>query len=322
MSILSFFIYIPLQVAFIPFAILGGMLVAYKQMVVSKKLGISQTAIEIINARWTMHIFSMRDDYAATKLASALPNTSLFGLWLCLFPLWVKFRISGKYFFYPRKPELGLETFADFIVARTFYFDSIIERQIAGVQQFVILGAGYDTRAYGHLRRDGLTFFEVDQSIVQLHKHAALNEAGIFSEDVTFVSVDFANENVFDKLSQSGYDLAKRTLFLWEGVTLYLSEAEVRKAIHEIRCKAAVGSVVLADIYADRMLEKYKSGAGSKTLEYTDENIKFSLDLSTDFENKLSGFIGSESLSVGETFFIGWKDEKGPLLAVVEMKCD
>mgnify|MGYP006087829499 FL=1 len=49
--ILSLLIYIPLQIAFILFAILGGMLVAYRQMVVSKKLGISQTAIEIIKAR-------------------------------------------------------------------------------------------------------------------------------------------------------------------------------------------------------------------------------------------------------------------------------
>lgn len=49
--ILSLLIYSPLQIAFILFAILGGMLVAYRQMVVSKKLGISQTAIEITKAR-------------------------------------------------------------------------------------------------------------------------------------------------------------------------------------------------------------------------------------------------------------------------------
>jgi hypothetical protein len=78
-----------------------------------------------------MHIFFMRDDYASARLASALPNTSLFGLWLYLFPLWVKFRISGKYFFYPRKPEPSSETLTDFIVARTFYFDSVIDREIS-----------------------------------------------------------------------------------------------------------------------------------------------------------------------------------------------
>jgi methyltransferase (TIGR00027 family) len=322
MSILSLFIYVPLQIAFIPFAVLGVMLVAYKQIAVSKKVGVSQTAVEIINARWTMHIFSMRDDDATAKLAAALPNTSLFGLWLVLFPLWVKSKISGSPFLYPRKPEPGSETLADFIVARTFYFDSIIEREIGGVEQFVMMGAGYDMRAYGNFLRDGVTFFEIDQPSVQQHKRAVLDGASISSEHVNFVSVDFTKENVFDKLIQSGYDLTKKTLFLWEGVTLYLSETEVRKAIKEIRSKAAVGSILLADIYADRMFKKLKSGAITKTLEYTNESIKFTLNLATNYDEALSEFIESESLSVGETFFIGWKDEKGPLLAIVEMKCD
>jgi len=64
MTIISLIIYIPLQIVFIPFAILGVLLQTYKQIVVSRRLGISQSAIEIINGRWTMHIFSMREDEA------------------------------------------------------------------------------------------------------------------------------------------------------------------------------------------------------------------------------------------------------------------
>ncbi len=64
----------------------------------------------------------------------------------------------------------------------------------------MILGAEYDVRAYVSFRRDGLAFFEVDQPSVKLHKRVALDEADIFSEHVTFFSVDFANENVLDKL--------------------------------------------------------------------------------------------------------------------------
>ena len=62
MNILSWVIYIPLQILFLPIVILGALLVAYKQIVVSKKLGLSMTAIEVINGRWTMHIFGMRED--------------------------------------------------------------------------------------------------------------------------------------------------------------------------------------------------------------------------------------------------------------------
>lgn len=322
MNIISLVIYIPLQLVFIPIAILGGLLVAYKQLVVSKKLGISQTAIEVINGRWTMHIFGLRDDDASARLAAVLPNTSLFGLWLCLFPLWVKYKIAGKHSIYPRVPEPGSETLADLMIARTLYFDRIIERVIGQVEQFAVMGAGYDMRAYGNLQQEGVTFFELDQAKVQQSKLASLELAGIPCEHVSFLSVDFGNEDVFKKLIESGYDPSKKTLFLWEGVTLYLSEADVRRSIQDVHNNAPVGSVLLADIYADRFMAKARSGAGKKTLDYTGEGLDFSLDLATNYEDELSNFVTSESMSVGETFFMGWKNDKGPFVVVVEMSCD
>ncbi len=144
MSIFSLVLYIALQIAFIPLALLGGVLVAYRQMVVSKKLGVSQTAIEVLNGRLTMHIFGIRDDEPSAQLAAVLPNTSVIGLWLVLLPLWLTFRISGKHFLYPRVPEVGAERLLDLVVARTLYFDRIIERVIGEVEQFVVMGAGYD----------------------------------------------------------------------------------------------------------------------------------------------------------------------------------
>ena len=67
MKLLSWLVYIPLQVLAFPFAIAGGLLVAYRQILVSRRLGVSQTAIEIFNGRWTLHIFGMRDDPGAAK---------------------------------------------------------------------------------------------------------------------------------------------------------------------------------------------------------------------------------------------------------------
>ena len=84
-------------------------------------------AIEVINGRWAMHIFGKRKDEAMASLAAALPNTSLFGLWLTLFPLWIKYKISGRFALYSRVPELGLESIVDLIVAKTLYFDRVIE---------------------------------------------------------------------------------------------------------------------------------------------------------------------------------------------------
>ncbi len=321
MSLLSLVLYIPLQIAFIPLALIGFVLVAYRQMGISKKLGISQTAIEILNGRWTMHIFNIRIDEATAKLAAALPNTSVFGLWLALFPLWLKYKISGKPFLYPKIPEPGAEGLSEFIVVRTLHFDRVIVRVIGQIEQFVVMGAGYDTRAYGDFHRDGVTFFELDQAVVQQHKQNALTEAGIPCEHVSFVPVDFSKESAFDKLSEAGFDRSKKTLFLWEGVTLYLSEADVRKTMQDVHNHAPAGSVLLADIYAERFVNIGKRSAVKKTLDYTDEGLSFSLPFSTRYEEALTEFVENESMSVGEALFMGHSSDKGPFMVVVEMRC-
>jgi methyltransferase (TIGR00027 family) len=322
LTLLSWVIYIPLQILFVPIALVGGSVLAYRQIIVSKRLGVSQTAIEIINGRWAMHVFDLRDDEPTVKLAATLPNNYIFGLWLCLLPLWVKYKISGKQALYPRVAAAGAETVVDLVIARTLQFDRIIDRVSSQVEQFVILGAGYDTRAYGKLKQVSITCFELDQTEVQQHKLESLQSAGISSEHVIFVSVDFTSESMFEKLILAGFDPAKKTLFLWEGVSLYLSEAQVRRTMQDVRQHAAVGSVLLADIYGEIFIKFANKGMQKKALDLTDEGLDFSLDFSTDFEKTLSTFIESEDLKVGESYFLGHKSDKGPYVAVVEMIVD
>lgn len=319
MSIFSLIIYIPLQIIFLPLALLGALLVGYRQMVVSRRLGVSQTAVEVLNGRWTMHVFGIRPDEATRGIAAVLSNTSTLGLWMVLFPLWLKSRISGSLFLYPRIPEPGAESIADLIVARTLYFDRVLARVIADVEQFVLMGAGYDTRAYGGLARTGVTLFELDQSRVQQHKREALNKAGIACDHVRFLEVDFDREGVFEKLMEAGYDPSGKTVFLWEGVSLYLSEEAVRKTLRDVRAHAPAGSVLLADIYADRMVNIGKNKATAKLLDYTDEGFGFSLPMATGHQEALAQFVESESMSVGETFFMGRTSDKGPFAVVVEI---
>jgi methyltransferase (TIGR00027 family) len=318
MRLVAFVLFVVLQIAFLPLTLVGLVLVTYKQMVVSKRLGVSQTGVEVIHGRWTMHVFDIRKDPAAARLAGAMPNASTFGLWLFLFPLWVKYKLSGTYFAYPRVPELGTEGIADLVIARTLYFDRIIERVVVDAEQFVLLGAGYDTRAYGALRDEGLAFFELDMPATQGHKIAGLQRAGIATDHVTFVPVDLSKESAFEKLLARGYDPRKTTLFLWEGVTLYLKEDDVRKTLREIRAHAAPGSVVVADIYAQRMI-RMGSGAIGKTLEYTGEAMSFGLPFAHDHDDVLQRFLESEGIAQGETYFMGTTSAKGPFAVVAEL---
>jgi O-methyltransferase involved in polyketide biosynthesis len=110
-------------------------------------------------------------------------------------------------------------------------------------------------------------------------------------------------------LTETGYDPAKKTLFLWEGVTLYLSETEVRKIMRSVSAQAFKDSILLADIYAIRMLNIGKSAAGKYVVGYTGEEFGFRLALTEGWEDTLSEFIGSEPMDFGDVFL--WAVIKG-----------
>ena len=320
MRILAWLVYIPLQILFIPLTLVGFGIVAYKQLVVSKRLGASSTGIEVLNGRWTMHVFGVRDDEPTARMAEVIPNTSLLGLWLFLLPLWVKYRLSGTHFAYPRIPPEGDEAMMDIVVARTLYVDRILARVLPGMEQFVLLGAGYDSRAYGELKREGLAFLELDQAGTQRLKIDTLEKAGIDTSHVSFVTVDFSREDAFDELVASGYDPTKKTVFLWEGVTLYLDAEDVRRTLREIREHSAPGSVAVLDVYAERMIRYAQRSYNRKALEYTNETMSFGLPFATDFENVLQSFIEGEGLRVGEAFFLGRDNKRGPYGVVAELR--
>lgn len=319
MKFLAYLVFVPLQLIWLPISLIGVIMVGYRQLVVSKKLGVSQTAVEIINGRWAMDVFGLRTDRAARKLAAEIPNNSVGGLWLTLFPLWLTHKIFGVQFVYPTLPEPEKAGVANLVPSRTIVFDEFIEANLAEAAQFVVLGAGLDTRAYGKLRQNDVVIYELDQSMDQSHKRKHLAAAKIDSSHVRFVEVDFAEPNWINSLLATDYDPSKKAIFLWEGVTLYLSERAVRATLAALAENSASGSTVIADIYAERLVKLTKNKAVSWSLELTGEEIVFGLDCSTDAEERLGQFVTSQRLRSGRHQFLGGRHKKGPFAAIVEM---
>ena len=319
MNALSWLVFLPLQLIWVPNQTAASLWVAYKQLLVSRRLGVSQTAIEVFNGRWTMAMFDMRDDPATLILGSVLPNTSVRGLFVALFPFWAKWKVSGEHLF-PRIPKPGKESIADLVIARTVYFDQIIDRTLPDVEQFVMLGAGYDTRAYRALH--GATVFEVDQPVVQQHKRQCLKAAGIRHDHVTFVSIDFSQDTLLEKLRDAGFDASLPTLFLWEGVTLYLHETAVRDTMRELRTQCAPGSVLLADFYGDRFMRRAQSAAATKLLELTAETVHFGFSFAQEWAEELETFVASERYTLGDTHFMGSDHRQGPYMVVAELRME
>lgn len=122
-----------------------------------------------------------------------------------------------------------------FMVGRSRYAEDQLRTAIAaGVQQYVVLGAGLDTFAYRNLY-DHLKVFEVDHPATQEWKRYLLAQALIeIPPALTFVPVDFEKHSLTDGLSQTTFDFAKPAFFSWLGVTPYLTLEAFRSTIKAI----------------------------------------------------------------------------------------
>jgi methyltransferase (TIGR00027 family) len=61
------------------------------------------------------------------------------------------------------------------------------------------------------------------------------------------VPVDFMTERLEQRLHDSGYDASRRTLFIWEGVTMYLSSEAVDDTLAFVRTQSKSGSSIIFD---------------------------------------------------------------------------
>jgi methyltransferase (TIGR00027 family) len=130
-------------------------------------------------------------------------------------------------------------------IARTKWIDDEATQALNTATQLVLLGAGFDTRAYRLPSAQRVTTFELDHPETSRAKQAVLQrEIGSLPKQVRFVPIDFNRQSLGDVLDQAGLDRAKPACFVWEGVTNYLSAEAVDGALRQI-AQAATGSVLL-----------------------------------------------------------------------------
>jgi methyltransferase (TIGR00027 family) len=142
----------------------------------------------------------------------------------------------------------GAGDFAQSMAVRTRFFDNAVLDAInRGIQQVVILGAGYDGRAL-RFRSPHVRFFEVDHPATQADKRGLLDQVGASTEGVTFVSADFTEPGLADALERAGHSSNARSLFTCEGVLRYLPERSFRDLLRVAAERAAPGSVFAVSI--------------------------------------------------------------------------
>lgn len=147
---------------------------------------------------------------------------------------------------------------ANWIVGRTRYIDDFLKGQIQeGIKQLVILGAGYDTRAYGlHALEEQVKVIELDDLATLKFKVARVKIAlKSFPKNLVYVPVDFTREKLEAKLVPRFYDRNLKTLFIWEGVTMYLTAEAVDQTLAFMAGNSGKGSTVVFDYLYESVVD-------------------------------------------------------------------
>jgi methyltransferase (TIGR00027 family) len=295
-------VYYIVNVLLSPFTLIGYLIWLARIYMVRRASGASITAQGPLSARSFMHILGIRRDEAAYRLLMALPGTPRgLGILLAAGPMLLAHRLTGyvpSAFRYPFEGEVPPQFEAS---ARVTFVDAAVERYLATINQFVILGAGFDTRAFRLTRPEQIRCFEVDTPQTQSTKRQLLRTTGIDSTGVTFVAADFETESWLDRLVEAGFDPSQPAVFLWEGVIMYLDRPAVESTLRQIASQAKV-SVLLFDYFT---IEPLRSPGlywryGRAATGAAGEPLRFGIDSTPPSRDRLGELLQSCGLALVE----------------------
>lgn len=143
------------------------------------------------------------------------------------------------------------------LVARVRFFDDFVKTSIdEGIEQLVIIGAGYDSRAYRIHDLRNLVVFEVDHPATQTVKTEKIKKIfGSLPDHVIYVSADLERDDFGQKLLEEGYDISKKSLFLIEGLLAYLKPSVVDRIFSFIAKNSGKSSTILFDYHPQSVVD-------------------------------------------------------------------
>lgn len=161
--------------------------------------------------------------------------------------------------------RLGPSGTVSFSSARSIVFDLVYNTAMEqGVQQVAALGAGFDTRAIRFRQKaPEVAVFELDipVSLDVKKKQLERHHVGI-PETLNFIGADLEHCSLLEELAGAGFDFEKPTLFVWEGLSPYLTRATVENLLRFIKDYAAPGSRIVTDFMHTDLVTGRASGHG------------------------------------------------------------
>ena len=216
-----------------------------------------------------------------------------------------------------------------YVIARTKYIDEIVKSALMeGVEQILILGAGFDSRGIRFRDLSQKTkIFELDAFLTQNAKIERYKEKGIqIPENLIFIPIDFDRQSISDRLCECGFEKGKRCLFILEGLTMYLQSESVEDLFSVIRSFAGPGSRVAFDFIYSSVLRQENLYEGEKELfnsvSKSGEGFCFGIEKGT--VNEYLSKYGFEATDISDSDVLQnryFKGENGPIIPVNGTHC-
>jgi methyltransferase (TIGR00027 family) len=283
-----------------------GYIIWIGAMFARRQASASATAQAPLFARWLAHHMGARLDEGARRLLPVAPGIPPLGWRLVGGPLLLAHRLSGYVPATFRYPFAGKITLQNQGGARQTFYDGLVQQYLPALTQFVILGAGYDTRALNLPPNTPVCAYEVDTPATSAGKRATVAAAGLDSVRVVFVAADFEHEDWLARLVAAGFDPRRPALFIWEGVTPYLVRAAVEDTLRKIASTAA-GTIVAFDFFTSEVLESNALLMRSirASLSAGGEPLKFGLDSTPTVRERVAELLAACGLQLIEQLTLG-----------------
>lgn len=153
-----------------------------------------------------------------------------------------------------RRRNVGEGAMPPAIEVRTRWLDDQITLGLGrGIRQIAILAAGMDARAYRLAWPGDTLLFELDHDAVLQDKEAKLTGVAPKCERHA-VSIDLADDWPA-ALKKSGFDPGVPTLWLIEGLLVYLTEEQVTLLMARVNALSVPESIVLIDVVGRSILD-------------------------------------------------------------------
>ncbi|WP_371367497.1 hypothetical protein SRRS_14160 [Sporomusa rhizae] len=174
----------------------------------------------------------------------------------------------------------------EYLIARTKFIDSIFENIDDSIEQVLIFGAGFDSRAIRFKSKLAkATVFELDAPGTQQIKIDRFRGQHIeFPENLKFISIDFNHESLSKKLEETGFEKNKKCLFLLEGLTMYLNQESIDNTFNLVDNYSGENSLIVFDYVSASMVSREKTYNDPKIRQYYEflakvgEKPRFAID--------------------------------------------